>query len=351
MSERIPLNVLVGVPDDMSGEVSVAPDGRSLLRYDEIDDRATAQRYLSVALDSEPVTLLGSACLLAYLSPERFALHRFFLQKGAQCRMTIGEGAILNHIGDPDICSGALELASRLVSTASRPCFNQPAAVARTTRDGIARLLTGIPGLRVPKTIRVVAPTPSRVRDAVRENGLEYPILLREIGAHGAVVLGRVNEPGALESARRSRGLYVTEFCDFKGSDGRYRKFRIVVVGDAILLRHCMIGDKWLLNISRRAPATEQSERAMFAAFDRDWSKHLQPIFRDISARLGLDYYGVDCNIDDNGQVLLFEANACMNVLKNTTPSPNMWDAPIERIKWTLEQRLASPSTWRPPAA
>jgi hypothetical protein len=141
-------------------------------------------------------------------------------------------------------------------------------------------------------------------------------------------------------------GLYATEFCDFVGADGRYRKFRVVMLGEQVFLRHCIIGENWLLHAARRAAGTEKTEREMFAIFDRDWAARLHPIFREIGSRLRLDFFGIDCNIDDHGQVVLFEANAAMNILQNTSPSPNMWDAPIERIRNALEDRLASPSKW-----
>ena len=351
---RIPLNVLFGIQDFGPNLVRVAPDGRNLVRVNGNADQGSAllgRRLLRVDGNGvERFSMLGSANIVPFLSPGRFALDRFYLQKSAGLRANIGPGAILNQIADPDVCSGALEMAAQLVGKIGRPCFNPPAAVARTSRDEVARTLDGIAGLKVPKTIRVQDPTTARIRAAIEQGGLEYPVLLRAIGTHGGVSLIKADRPDQIEEGpqrgKLHRGLYVTEFQDFMASDGRYRKFRVVVIGHDIFLRHCVIGDNWLLNASRRASGTEQSERDMFAAFDREWAARLQPVFREIGSRLDLDYFGVDCNIDDEGRVLVFEANACMNILKNTSSSPNMWDAPIARIKDALEERLASPSTW-----
>jgi hypothetical protein len=55
----------------------------------------------------------------------------------------------------------------------------------------------------------------------------------------------------------------------------------------------------------------------------------------------------VDCALTRTGELLLFEANACMNILENTQPSPNMWDAPIARILGAIETLLVTPSAWR----
>src|SRR6185503_18175001 len=115
-----------------------------------------------------------------------------------------------------------------------------------------------------------------------------------------------------------------------------------VVIGEDIFLRHCIIAEQWIIHRGDRAANTMDEEHATFVKFDREWTPHLLPIFREIESRLGVDYFGVDCNIDDAGRVLVFEANACMNILSNTSPSPNIWDEPVARIKSALEEHLAS---------
>jgi glutathione synthase/RimK-type ligase-like ATP-grasp enzyme len=333
---RIPLNVLVGVPDPKKRNVRVSPDGKRLI-WRENAPRNTLQMF-------------GGVHLAPHLDGRRFALNCFYLQKQADLRLNFGPGAFLNHIADPDTCAGSLDVATRIVGKLARPCFNGPGAVARTSRDGIARILTGVPGLKVPKTIRLQHAVDSQIRAAIAQAGLEYPVLLRAVGSHGGISLIKADTPEKVEELiRRKRGrkeLYATEFRDFKSRDGRYRKYRVVVVGEEILLRHCIIADDWLLHATRRSDGTEEMERAMFARFEREWASQLRPVFRKIATRLQLDLFGVDCNIDEDGRVLLFEANACMNILKNTSPSPNMWDAPIAKIKSAVEERLAAPSTW-----
>ena len=296
--------------------------------------------------------LRGGTNIVPYISRERFLVKLFYLQTGRTARPAFGPGAFVNHIADPDICRGALQLAANLVRKVSRPCFNHPSAVLRSARDEVARTLTGIPGLAVPKTIRVPASL-AAVREAITQSGLDYPILARVAGTHAGKTLIKIGEPQGLEEIGRlnagTRSLYITEFRDFAYRNGGYRKFRVALVGDEILLRHCIIADHWLLHAPSRASNTGEEERAMFDAFDGPWSSHLHPLFREIGRRLGLDYFGVDCTIDAQGTVLLFEANACMSILLNTSPSPNIWDEPIARINAAVEKRLAEPSTWYGP--
>ena len=48
----------------------------------------------------------------------------------------------------------------------------------------MARLLSGIPGLIVPKTIRVDRTSPASIREAAKDAALAYPILVRVAGSH-----------------------------------------------------------------------------------------------------------------------------------------------------------------------
>ena len=335
------MNVLLGIPDGADDSIRVTSDGKRLVRKSPEG--------------GDKFRLRGGTNILPYLSPQRFAVAAFYLRAGVAVRPALGSGPLVNHMADPDICRGALESAARLVAEAARPCFNHPTRVLETARHDVAHKLADIGNLIVPKTVRVVSGTPDSVRDAIRCDGLRYPVLVRVAGTHAGKALIRIDGPQALDDVQQlnagSAPVYVTEFRDYASRDGRYRKFRVAVIGEEILLRHCIIADHWLLHAPKRAADTADEERALFETFDGPWSAHLHPLFREIGRRLGLDYFGVDCSVDDEGRALLFEANACMSILLNTSPSPNMWDAPIARIAAALERRLAQPATWYGPSA
>jgi hypothetical protein len=336
---RLPLNVLLGIPDDAQGVIRVSGDGKRLVQLSP----EGGGRF----------RLRGGTNIIPYISTDRFFVKLFYLQKGVGLRAPIADGPFVNHIADPDICRGALDVAVGIIGKLSRPCFNHPDRVLANARHDVVQALAGVPGLIVPKTIRVAAATPAAVRDGIARNGLDFPVLVRVAGTHAGKALIKIDGAHGLDDVvslhADIRSAYVTEFRDFAARDGRYRKFRVAVVGDEILLRHCIIADDWLLHAPRRARDTDSEERAMFEAFDGPWSAHLHPLFREIGRRLGLDYFGVDCSINDEGRVLLFEANACMSILLNTSPSPNMWDTPIARIAAALERRLTWPSSWYGP--
>jgi glutathione synthase/RimK-type ligase-like ATP-grasp enzyme len=326
----IPINVLFGLPNDRKVPIIVNDDGRS------------------ISFD-----LLGSVGMLPYLSQTRFALTVKYLEPGGVEPVELAQGLLLNHVAEPDSCSETLGMVERIVAKAGRPCFNHPHAIGRTTRDEVSRMLSGIEGLSVPKTIRVRERTGTEVRNAIERAGLAFPVLMRVAGFHLGMSLMKVDTPdqidavcGGLDRDDRS-SLYITEFCDFASADGLYRKYRIAVVGGEIFLRHLYIGASWLIHRARTIPGTEPEERVFLDSFDAEWVPRLKPMFQEIGHRLDLDFFGVDCNIDASGNVLLFEANACMKILGYTGPKPNIWEAPIARITAAVEERLSRPETWR----
>lgn len=325
---RIPLNVLFGLTDDATARVQISDDGKRL-----------------------DFALLGTASIVPHISTDRFALNMLYLHPGREVPVRLGPGALLNHVGDPDLCAGALSLIEKIANKVDRPCFNAPAAVARSTRDGVARALAGLDGIDVPKTIRIGSTDPAQVLGAIEDAGMCFPVLLRIAGAHGGEDMLRIDGPDdAAEMARltpKGRAFYATEFREFASSDGFYRKSRIVVVGEEIFLRHYIVGEGWLLHVGRRAANTEAEEIGSIANFDAALAPRLRPLFQEIGRRLGLDFFGVDCNIEPSGRVILFEANACMLILKNTRPPPNMWDGPVARIVAAVEDLLAAPEKWR----
>ena len=93
--------------------------------------------------------------MLPYLSQARFSLAVHYLEPGGVEPAGLAPGALLNHVAEPDSCSETLGMVERIVAKAGRPCFNHPNAIGGTTRDEVSRVLSGIEGLKVPKTIRV----------------------------------------------------------------------------------------------------------------------------------------------------------------------------------------------------
>ncbi|TCZ86192.1 RimK family alpha-L-glutamate ligase [Lysobacter sp. N42] len=260
---------------------------------------------------------------------------------------------LVNHIGDQDRCSAALRGAAALHKASGLPCFNPPANVQRATRDGVASLLAGIDGLQVPRTIRVTPRHPRELHAAAAAADLCYPLIARIAGDHGGLSMVKLDVPGDSEPLHAipwgGREMYLTEFVDYADADGLHRKVRLAVVGDGLFARHRVRAPHWLLHAADRDHESLEEEAEFLDGFDARWRPRLEPVVHAVRQRLGLDYFGIDCSLRPDGTVLLFEANPCMQILRNTSPSPNIWDRPISRILDSLLRLLQNPARWVAP--
>jgi glutathione synthase/RimK-type ligase-like ATP-grasp enzyme len=130
--------------------------------------------------------------------------------------------------------------------------------------------------------------------------------------------------------------FYLTQYVDYASDDGYYRKNRIVVIDGVPLFRHHLIDKQWMIHASSRDFMKENSllmdeSTAFHHAFDEQTLPMIRPAIDEITRRLQLQYYGIDCNIDKQGNMLIFEVNANMNILTQRT-NPAL-KKQVERIR------------------
>lgn len=250
---------------------------------------------------------------------------------------------IINEISDADTHQYALKRCAHLCHQQNKPVVNHPQVIMQTRRDHVYQRLHNLPMVQMPKTIRFTPHSPRDVAQAIDANQLSYPILFRQAGDHGGISTIQLAHEADIETAMYrfaldGRPYYGTQWIDFRCDDGLYRKYRLVIVGDQVFLRHVIISDQWLIHSSSREfmadhPHLRIEEQQALAHFETTLRPNIQPTIALISNQLSLDYYGIDCCIKPSGELLIFEANANMNILINHQPSPNPWDTPIANIK------------------
>lgn len=264
------------------------------------------------------------------------------------------DSPLINAVADPDISSVALRMLERLLDETGAACFNHPGAVLGSGRDGVASRLAHIPGVQMPRTIRVRIDEPAELIRAADKQGLAYPLILRIAGSHRGAATVRVDAPEKMKNALRGliwggRDLYLTEYVDCRDGDGHYRKLRVVVVGREIYLRHLVIADDWLVHVHDRLPGHLEEEIATLQNFHGGLLPEIRAAVLAIADTMDMDYFGMDCNLRPDGRLLVFEVNAMMDILNNTMASPNCWDEPIARIHDALAALLFDPARWRHP--
>ncbi|MBF0563300.1 MAG: tetratricopeptide repeat protein [Alphaproteobacteria bacterium] len=224
-----------------------------------------------------------------------------------------GADVVFNLMGEVEKHGGHFGPLKELAARLGKPLLNPPDRVVRTGRDQVEILFGSIPGLRIPKVRRMERDEPA---DFAAFDG---PVLIRPGGAHGGKNLSLVATPSDVEAYLAKLPydhFLLTEFCDFKGDRECYRKYRFIFVDRQPYPYHLAIGGNWLVHWWRAEMGRSEWKKQEEEAFLTDWRQVFGPrataAVEDVARRLDLDYGGMDCSILPNGEVLFFEANACM---------------------------------------
>lgn len=224
---------------------------------------------------------------------------------------------IVNLVSDTDFGLDVMASAIDVADSLERPVVNHPRLMLATDRESISRRLSSVANAVMPTTIRIEAKDLCRrVRDG--DTGA-FPVIVRHTGKHGGDMMELVADAGALLSFAEDAGeqtLYLTDFVNYSSPDRLFRKYRFVFVGDEILPYHLAIGDGWKVHhVTTRMSDVEwmrKEEEAFLndpgSVFGLEGMAALDAIRRQI----GLDYFGIDCSLDSQGRVVIFEVNASM---------------------------------------
>lgn len=232
---------------------------------------------------------------------------------------------IFNAIGDADLCGEALEAAGRLVARADAPVINDPGAVMKTRRLDNAARLRAIDGVRTPGTISAGRETLMSATGAsfLSAQGFSFPLLLRSPGYHTGRNFVLVQHPVDLAGAAAGlpgEDLLAIEYLDARGKDGKARKYRVMSINGQLYPLHLAVSQDWKVHYFTSDMATEPQHRREEAHFLQNMPAVLGRKAMAALARirdvLGLDYAGADFGLDEDGNLLLFEANATMVIAK-----------------------------------
>ena len=260
---------------------------------------------------------------LTRLLPDRDQHHRLYFTRNyfRQSRKANlgGYRTILNLITEPEHNSKVLGNLKKLLRSVPGRVVNSPDAVLRSTRDQVARLLSGIPGLTVPKTVRLRGGKAGVAQRIIEKAELAPPFIVREAGTHAGRILGLFDAiEDVFSELENGKEYFATQFVDFASADGLYRKYRVYFIGTHLILRHMFIADRWNVHVSNCAefiadrPKLIAEQRAQFESA-HPFPPGVNEVFRAVRERMPLDFFGMDFGVMKDGNVVLFEANATMS--------------------------------------
>ncbi len=162
---------------------------------------------------------------------------------------------------------GTLDRLRPLYAAWPRPVLNDPAQIARLSRDGLSRGLAGLDAICSPPTIRAEreqleawaspdAPCPLPLGG--------YPVLVRPVGSHAGANLVKVDtsdDLAAYLAQSTAESFYVTRFVDYRGVDGLHRKYRVACIGGTPYLCHMAASEHWMVHYLNAGMAESAEKR------------------------------------------------------------------------------------------
>ena len=219
-----------------------------------------------------------------------------------------------------------LEYIETLVQSWPRPVLCAPHRIARLSRDGASCLLPSAPGMVVPLTARIdrqtlaaigrsEAPVTAFVADAA------FPLIVRPVDSQKGHGLMKMDTPDAIAGyleTRPENAFYVARYVDYRGPDGQFRKYRIVLIDERPYACHMAISENWVVHYisagMRESAAKRAEEARFFAGFDDDFARRHRDALLSIARRVDLEYVGIDCGETPDGELLVFEVDSGMTV-------------------------------------
>ena len=210
---------------------------------------------------------------------------------------------------------------ARLIAAWPRPVLNHPRHLPRLVRDTISAALRGVSGIYSPGCAAIER---ARLDDHIASNapltrlppGAGGPVLIRPHGSHAGAGLRLIESNGALRDyllfAFAPR-YFVTEFVDYRGPDGLFRKYRVAFIGGTPHLCHMAVSQHWMvhyLNAGMTESADKRAEEARaMAEFPTGFARRHASALAALQEMAGFDVWSIDCAETPDGQLLVFEAD------------------------------------------
>lgn len=256
---------------------------------------------------------------------------------------------VLNNVTNAEQLAtpGSVERLARVAESFGRPVLNHPARAVLATRQRNALALAGLPGVVAPQVGRFWN-DPRRSADLVARIAelFGFPVIIRTVFEQMGQGTFRAESPEALAavlaSLVREPQIYAIAW---RGAphEGLHRVLRAAFVAGRPHLIRADYGLGWNVR-ARREAATQDLYRDKPELLERanrlvsQPESELPPDLTDrlvaIASRIPLDIFGMDFDVAPDGELVVFECNATMNLLSNV---PGALAYPAEREAGFLE--------------
>jgi hypothetical protein len=229
-------------------------------------------------------------------------------------------------ISQADDGSAALRKLEGAFDAWPQPVVNgRPNLIAALSRDSVAQSFAGHPLIVAPATRRVTRAALEAVARGEAELStlhadLRFPVIVRPIGSHAGNGLEKIESLAALAAylaGQAAADFFIAAFFDYAGTDGLFRKLRVVFVGGRPFVAHMAVSARWMvhyLNADMGEVSHRLEEAATMETFDTGFAARHRQAFEVLTQTFGLDYFGIDCAETLDGRLVVFEADVAMIV-------------------------------------
>ncbi|KPA22791.1 hypothetical protein shim_10790 [Shimia sp. SK013] len=214
-----------------------------------------------------------------------------------------------------------------LTANTGKTVLNLPPKLVKPARDALPVLLGDTIGLRTAKTARF---TQDQLVDLPTQNAAPigvYPNIIRPHGSHAGLGLEKLTSSDDLVaylSRHPDTLFFASEFFDYATpADGLFRKQRVVFIDGHPFPAHLAIAarwDVWYMNADMdKSQAKRDEEAAFMDSFEDDFCTRHAKVLRKLTDTFGLDYFGIDCAEDTDGNLVVFEVDNVL-IVHNMEP-------------------------------
>jgi hypothetical protein len=283
------------------------------------------QAKLTAVAVCTPGDLMANTPLEFMLAGSDIALHRVYASAdgGLPDDMPDHDVAIIA-VGYSESTHAMLQALAARFAAWPRPVVNKAAGILRTGRDTMLPVFNGLAGVVVPPTLKFTREQALGFASELRKHEPgkpPFPIIIRPLESHAGQDLELVLAPEALDRYLKFHirpGYFVSSFVDYRSADGQFRKYRIAMIDGVAYPSHMGISDHWMihyLNAGMTRNADKRAEEARFMdEFETGFRRRHEATLREITERLGLEYFALDCAETRDGRLLVFEIDVAMIV-------------------------------------
>ncbi len=196
-----------------------------------------------------------------------------------------------------------------------KPHLNRPLQIAKLSRDGLSDWLAGIEGVDVVASRRVGRD--ELVEQLMRE--LKHgPAVVRPANSHAGHGLKRIEQMSDFDdylAAHDEDEFSIAPFIEYRSRhDNLYRKYRVACIAGRAYPAHMALSPRWMVHYLNADMLENADNRAVegnfMDSFDWEFGERHSRALAAIDARVGLDYYSIDCSETPDGSLLVFELDS-----------------------------------------